>query len=215
MSLKDVFELTLIGEMEGQPVHNVFNYETSLQPGPDIIAKDIIDSWIASTLQTKWLLSFAGAYVLQAYRCQRLYNGDTATLKSLQPVQVVVNAAGTLGLLPVPSLSTIISFYNTNLGPDEEFFSGKKFMSAGSEGSTEDGQIEPILLATIGDFFDELTTPLATTGGNTVVFGVWSLQNALLLDPTVFLPVTTVSTRLNLGALQRRKRGTSTGGFQP
>lgn len=215
MSVGDVYELTLIGDMQGQPVHNVFNYEVSAEPGAEIVAKDIIDAWIASTLQTKWLLNFANAYVIQAYRAQRLYNGNTSTLKSLQPIQEIVNAPGTLGGSPPPSLSTVILFYNSLLGPEEIFFSGKKFMSAGNELTLEDGQIDAPLPTTLASFADELVTPLALSGGNTVVFGVWSLERAKLLDPTVFLPVADVQIRLNTGGLQRRKRGTSTGGFQP
>jgi len=215
MPVKDVYELTLIGNMQGQPVHNVFNYEVSAEPGAEIVAEDIIDAWIASTLQTKWLLNFSGAYVIEAYRAQRLYNGTTSTLKSLQPIQQIVNAPGTLGGNAPASLGTVILFYNSLLGPGEIFFGGKKFMAAGNELTLADGQIDAPLPTTLASFADELVTPLALSGGNTVVFGVWSLERAKLFDPTVFLPVADVQIRLNTGALERRKRGTSTGGFQP
>lgn len=215
MSVGDVYAFEIAGTMQGQPVCNVFNYQVSVESGPEVIAQDFIDAWQATTLQTKWLLNFAGAYNLEAYRVQRLYNGNTSTLKSLPPVQQIVNSLGTLGGDPPPSLSTVITIYNSDLGPGEIFFKGRKFMSAGNELTLQDGRIDAPLDTTLQDFFDELTTSLDLLSGKTAVFGVWSLKRAKLGDPTVFLPVSTPQIRLNLGALQRRKRGTARGGFQP
>jgi len=215
MSVGDVWELSLIGEFEGQPVHNIFHYQTTVEPSGEIQAPDIPNFWVGGALQTEWLLSFGAAYVLQAYRSQRIYNGDTSALSSLPPFQLVVNEPGTGGSSPVPSLSTVITSYNTLLGPDEIFFKGKKFMAAGTELTTEDGQIDAVLTATIQAFFDDLVLPSDVGSGNIIQFGVWSRTRAEFLDPTVILPVDDVSIRLNLGSLLRRKRGTSSGGFQP
>ena len=217
MPVNDVYQFTIIGEMQGQPVHNVFNYQIITETGPEVVASDFPTAWQGGTppLQVLWLLNFSGVYTIQAYRVQRLYNGDTSQLKSLQPFQQIVNEPGTLGGDPPPSLSTVIAFYNTLLGPGEIFFDGKKFMSAGNELTLQDGQIDSPLDVTLADFYAELTLPLDLGSGKVAQFGVWSLERAQILDPTVFLPVATVQIRLNTGALQRRKRGTSTGGFQP
>jgi len=214
MPVGDVWELSLIGDMQGQPVHNIFHYATTVEPS-EVNAPDIPEAWIAGALQTEWLLNFGAAYVLQAYRSQRIYNGDTALETSLPPFQRIVNELGTGGSSPVPSLSTVITSYNTLLGPDEVFWGGRKFMSAGTEITTEDGQIDGVLTATIQAFFDTLVEPLAVGSGNFVQFGVYSRTRAGFGDPTVILPVDVVSIRLNLGSLLRRKRGTSSGGFQP
>jgi len=215
MPVGDVWELSLIGSFQGQPVHNIFHYQTTVEPSGEIGNQDIPEFWIAGALQTEWLLSFAAEYVLQAYRSQRIYNGDTSALSSLPPFQRVVNAPGTAGTSAVASLSTVITSYNTLLGPDEVFFKGKKFMAAGTELTTEDGQINGVLTATIQAFFDRIVLPSDVGSGNIVQFGVWSRTRAEFLDPTVILPVDLVSIRLNLGSLLRRKRGTSSGGFQP
>jgi len=215
MSVGDVWELSLIGEFQGQPIHNIFHYQTTVEPSGEIQAPDIPEFWIAGALQTEWLLNFASIYVLQAYRSQRIYNGDTSQLSSLPPFQRVVNAGGTTGTSAVPSLSTVITSYNTLLGPEEVFFKGKKFMAAGVELNTEDGQIDGSLSATIQAFFDRLVLASDVGSGNIIQFGVWSRTRAEFLDPTVILPVDIVSIRLNMGSLLRRKRGTSSGGFQP
>jgi len=215
MPVGDVWELTLIGDMQGQPVHNIFHYETTSETGPEVVAPDIPEFWISGSLQTEWLLNFGVAYILSAYRSQRIYNGDTNLEKSLQPFQRIVNELGTGGSSPVPSLSTVITSYNTLLGPDEVFWDGRKFMAAGTELTTEDGQIDSVLTATIQAFFDSLVLPADLGSGKEIKFGVYSRTRAGFLDPTVILPVDAVSIRLNLGSLLRRKRGTPTGGFQP
>jgi len=215
MPVGDVWELTLIGDMTGQPVHNIFHYETTQETGPEVVAPDIPEFWISGALQTEWLLNFGAAYILSAYRSQRIYNGDTSLEVSLPPFQRIVNELGTGGSSPVPSLSTVITSYNTLLGPDEVFWGGRKFMAAGTELTTEDGQINGVLTATIQAFFDTLVLPADLGSGKTIQFGVYSRTRAGFLDPTVILPVDAVSVRLNLGSLLRRKRGTSSGGFQP
>jgi len=214
MPIGDVWQLQLIGDMQGQPIHNVFNYQTITET-TEVEAENIPNGWVLGTLQTLFLLNFSGVYQLQAYRAQRLYNGGTLTLKSLPPFQQLSGSLGTLGGDPPPSLSTVLGFYNTDLGPGEIFLKGKKFLSAGNELTLQDGQIDSPLDVTLADFFDELILPLDIGSGNVIQFGVWSLERALLLDPTVFLPVSTVGIRLNTGAIQRRRRGTPTGGFQP
>ena len=215
MPVGDVWELSLIGDMQGQPVHNIFHYETTEEPSGEITAPDIPEFWVAGALQTEWLLNFGAAYTLQAYRSQRIYNGDTALDTALQPFQRVVNELGTGGSDPVPSLSTVITSYNTLLGPDEVFWGGRKLMAAGIEANTNDGQIEGSLSATIQAFFDTLVEPADVGSGNILQFGVYSRTRAGFGDPTVILPVDVVSIRLNMGSLLRRKRGTSSGGFQP
>lgn len=215
MPVGDVYEFQILGDMQGQPVINVFNYGVTTEGGPEVVAQDFIDAWIAGSLQTKFLLNFAGAYTLQAYRCQRLYNGDTQVLKSLPPVQQLINATGVGGPDPPPSLNTVITVYNTDLGPGEVFFKGRKFLAAGNEAELQDGQIQPDLIITLDDFYTELVLPLDLLSQKVAAFGVWSLKAAKALLPTVFLPVTNFSHRLNTGAMQRRKRGTSRGGFQP
>lgn len=215
MPVGDVWELSLIAEMQGQPIMSVFHYETTAEPSGEIDGSELIVAWSAGPLQTEWLLNFAGQYVLQAYRAQRIYNGDTSSLSKLPPVQVLANVTGTLGADPVPSLNTGIVFYNTLLGPDEVFFSGKKLIPVGNEVSTNDGQLDPSLIATLTAFMDRLVEALDTGSGNIVQFGVWSQQRAEFLDPTVILPVSLFSIRLNQGALRRRKRGTARSGFQP
>lgn len=215
MAIGDVWEFTLIGEMQGQPIQNIFHYETSVEPGSEIQAKDLIEAWVAGTLQTLFLLNFGGAYVLQAYTCRRIYNGATLQQQSLPVFQRVVNSPGTLGADPVPSLSTVNISYATLLGPDEVSFRGNKFLSAGTEFSTNDGQADLSLIATLNSWMDELVLSLDVASGNVVVFGVWSQLNADFLDPTVFLPVSTFAVRLNLGGLIRRRQGSRRGGFQP
>ena len=215
MSVGDVYSFEIIGTMQGQPVCNIFHYEVTSETGPEVIAPDFPAAWKLGSLLTLWKLNFAGAYNVEAFRAQRIYNGNNSTLKSLQPFQDIVNETGTGGSDPPPSLNTVITIYNTDLGPDEIFFKGRKFMSAGTELTLQDGRIDSILELTINDFFDELKTPLDLGSGKVAQFGVWSLTRAKALLTPVILPVSIVQIRLNTGAFQARKRGTSRGGFQP
>lgn len=212
----DIFEVSLIGDMQGQPIFNVLHYVRESIGSDPADAQDIADSWQLD-FATLWLTLFPSGYNLQAIRAQRTFRGDNNAISRLPPFSNSVNLPGTRIGESNPACQHIWASYLTEVVDPDIWLQGGSALVAGVEAEITDGSIEPALGTDIESFFNALKVPWTPTLGtdDTLQWSVFSPTRQKAAQVPIAIMVDSVIARLNVSATENRRKGTSRGGFQP
>ena len=213
----DVIEVTLVGDMQGQPIFNILHYQRESLGATPADAFDIGESWEADFMPA-WLALFPAGYRLEAIRVQRIIEGSTNSKSRLPPIN---NGIGLPGLRlgeANPACQHIWTSYLSAVVDPDIWIQGGSALAAGSEDDILNGSITASIEADLNAFFDTLKLPWTPSLGGTddvLQWGILSQVRFASLQLPFIIMVDKVTVRLNVSASEKRRKGTSRGGFQP
>lgn len=212
----DVFEVELCGDLQGQPIINIFHYLRNTIGASPCTAEVLAQQW-ETLFGAEWLAIFPDEYVLQAVRAQKIWNGNTGMSERLPPFQELVGSNGTRIGEANPAMNTTWVSYTSIVSPPDTWFQGGSQLACGNESDITNGQIVGSLITDIQTFLDFLPVGFTPVGCDDVLtWCIFSKTNAAKPPPqTVALEIASTEIRLNRSTQIRRRRGTSRGGFQP
>jgi len=215
LNQNDIIEVQVIGSMQGQPIFNVFHFERESLGATPADADLIANGWITK-FNDDFLDVHTIGYRQEAVRAQRIIAGDTGFGFRLPPGQATSILTGTrLGESP-PACQHVWASYLTSVFEPNIWLQGGTALAAGGEEEITDGQISTGLRDAIVVWADLMKAPWTPAGSDDVLqWGVFSQTRFKAQTQPFILMIDNVIVRTNVSASERRRRGTSRGGFQP
>jgi len=213
----DIIELSLIGTMQGQPVFNILHYVRESLGATPATAFDIAASW-EQDFQNFWLGLHPDGYDLEAIRVQRIVRGDTMAISRLPPINNGIGLAGTRIGESNPACQHVWVSYLTAVVDPDIWFQGGSALAAGNEADITNGSISALLESDINSFYTLLFPPWTPSQGGTddvLQWSIYSPSRQSSFQAPIAIMVEFATVRLNVSASERRRKGTSRGGFQP
>ena len=211
----DIFEVQAIGTMQGQPIFNVFHFVRESIGASPASAEVVANAWLAK-FNAVWLDMFPAGYQQESIRAQRIIRGDTDAFSRLPPAQAPSILVGTRpGESNTACQHIWVSYFTEVIDPDT-FFQGGTALTAGVELDITDGSISVSLRDTIATWANLMKLPFVPLpSDDSLQWSIFSLKAQKAATPPIAIMVDTFEIRTNVSATERRRKGTSRGGFQP
>jgi len=211
----DIIEIQVIGDMQGQPIFNVFHFIRESLGAVPADAETIANAWLAK-FNDVWLDMHTAGYAQQAVRVQRIVLGSTGVGSRLPPASATSVLVGTRVGENNPACQHIWASYITEVAEPNLWFQGGTALAAGAEEDITDGSIGPAIRVVIdiwADLMKEAWTPLPSD--DVLRWAIFSKVRFLAATPPIALMLDSITIRNNVSASEKRRKGTSRGGFQP
>lgn len=197
MAAGDIYQLTIIGNLNGQVVNNVLHGKEVTEETSVRAAEYCARGWFAD-ISADWINGLAASYQIAGIYCRRIH--PTPSIPYLH-----IPASGHIGLVVGEAASTtgagVITLYSALMSKSGR---GRIYMPAVPEARQANGVIST---DQIGDY-DELMTALTAnwlgTDGTTATGGSWTLAiwSRTLLQAN---EVTQWSVQPNMGTIRGRR----------
>jgi len=211
----DIFEVQVIGTMQGQPIFNVFHFVRESIGANPASAEVVANAWLAK-FNDVWLDMMPDGYQQEAVRAQRIIRGDTNAFSRLPPGQAASILSGTRVGENNPACQHIwVSYISEVIDPDI-WFQGGSALTAGSEEDITDGSIGAAIRIVIALWADLMKLPwVPLPSDDSLQWSIFSLKAQKAATTPIAIMVDTFEIRTNVSASEKRRKGTSRGGFQP